>query len=384
MGLIIEGIGTAAPRGMATQEQFAASAELFGPRTDEERRQMRAIYRLTRVKTRHSTVIDGVDAGGAPTQSFFPPRRDDQDKGPSTAERMTLYERAAAPLALEAARSAMAEAGRRASEITHLITVSCTGFVAPGFDVQMIREIGLSSSTPRAHLGFMGCHGVFHALRAARAFADATPGARVLVSAVELCSIHFQYGWSPDSVVANALFADGAAAAVVSAANGHAADGPAAGGTDSSDGAGPATDERPWELTMSGAALLEHSSEEMTWRIGDHGFQMTLSSRVPGLIQKSLRPWLDSWLGSRGLSVEQIATWAVHPGGPRILESCAEATASSKQEYAASHEVLAEYGNMSSPTILFILDRLRRRRAPRPCVALGFGPGLSVEGALFT
>jgi predicted naringenin-chalcone synthase len=375
MSFFIEGTGTASPPGVATQEQAAASAEALGPTTDEERRQLKAIYRMARVRTRRSVLIDGVGPDGAPTQSFFPPRKDANDKGPATSVRMGLYEKAAGPLAVEAARAALADAGRRAEEITHLITVSCTGFVAPGFDIQMIRELGLASSTPRAHIGFMGCHGAFHALRAAKAITDATPEALVLVGVVELCSLHFQYGWSPDLVVANALFADGAGAVVASGsgsgANARAAS-PAAGG-----GA-------RWELAMSGAALLEHSNDEMTWRIGDHGFQMTLSSRVPGLIQRSLRPWLDAWLGGRGLGVDRIASWAVHPGGPRILESCAEVTGCTRQDFAVSHEVLSEFGNMSSPTILFILDRLRRRSAPRPCLALGFGPGLSVEGALFT
>jgi predicted naringenin-chalcone synthase len=266
-------------------------------------------------------------------------------------------------LAVSAARIALADAGRTPSEITHLITVSCTGFVAPGFDVQMMRQLGLPAATSRLHIGFMGCHGAFHALRAAKAFADASPEACVLVCAVELCSLHFQYGWSPDLVVANALFGDGAGAVVASGA--------------------ARRDRGDWELAANAAALLDDSADEMTWRIGDHGFQMTLSPRVPGLIQGALRPWLDPWLARQELTVEDVASWAVHPGGPRILESCAQVTGCTRADHAASHEVLAEFGNMSSPTILFILERLRRRNAPRPCLAIGFGPGLSAEAALF-
>jgi predicted naringenin-chalcone synthase len=110
---------------------------------------------------------------------------------------------------------------------------------------------------------------------------------------------------------------------------------------------------------------------------------MGLSARVPGVIERELRPWLDRWLASQDLSVDRIASWAVHPGGPRILESVAHATGISRDDYAISQEILGEFGNMSSPTILFILDRLRRRHAPRPCLAVGFGPGLAVEAALF-
>jgi predicted naringenin-chalcone synthase len=363
MSLWIEGQGTGTPRHEATQEQAAGFAETLGPEDDEQRRQLRAIYRLSRIRTRRSVLQESPGAEGVTGQTFYPPRRDARDRGPSTAERMRRYEAEAPALAFAAARAALADAGREPAEVTHLVTVSCTGFVAPGFDVRLMRELGLPASTSRTHLGFMGCHGAFHALRVAKAFTDADPRACVLLCAVELCSLHFQYGWSPDLVVANALFGDGAAAVV-------------AGGADRGGRGG-------WELAASSSALLGDSAEEMTWRIGDHGFQMTLSPRVPGLIQESLRPWLDPWLAGQGLDVERVASWAVHPGGPRILESCAQVTGRTRADFAASHEVLAEFGNMSSPTILFILERLRRRDAPRPCLAIGFGPGLSAEAALF-
>jgi predicted naringenin-chalcone synthase len=284
MSLWIEGLGTGTPPYAATQEQAAAFAEALGPEDDEQRRQLRAIYRLSRIRTRRSVLLEPPDAEGVARQSFYPARRDAEDRGPSTTERMRKYEAEAPGLAVSAAEAALADAARSPAEITHLVTVSCTGFVAPGFDVQLMRQLGLPAATSRTHLGFMGCHGAFHALRVAKAFTDSSPDACVLVCAVELCSLHFQYGWSPDLVVANALFGDGAGAVV-------------AGGT-ARRGRGD------WELAASASALLDDSAEEMTWRIGDHGFQMTLSPRVPGLIQGSLRPWLDAWLASRGLSAE--------------------------------------------------------------------------------
>jgi predicted naringenin-chalcone synthase len=121
----------------------------------------------------------------------------------------------------------------------------------------------------------------------------------------------------------------------------------------------------------------------MTWNIGDHGFTMTLSPRVPDLIAAHLRPWLEQWLGQHGLGLERVASWAVHPGGPRILSAVEKALGLPREATAVSREVLAACGNMSSPTVLFILDRLRERSAPRPCVALGFGPGLVAEAMLF-
>jgi predicted naringenin-chalcone synthase len=121
----------------------------------------------------------------------------------------------------------------------------------------------------------------------------------------------------------------------------------------------------------------------MGWTVGDHGFEMTLSRRVPGLIARHLRPWLESWLGDNGLSLADVRSWAVHPGGPKIVAAVGESLELAPDALAASRGVFADYGNMSSPTVLFVLDRLRRQNAPRPCVALGFGPGLVAEAALF-
>jgi predicted naringenin-chalcone synthase len=120
----------------------------------------------------------------------------------------------------------------------------------------------------------------------------------------------------------------------------------------------------------------------MTWTVGDHGFAMSLSKRIPGLIGTNLKPWLESWLGGYGVAVRDVGSWAIHPGGPRILEAVAESLGLTAAQAADSRAVFARCGNMSSPTVLFILEHLRARRAPRPCVALGFGPGLTVEAAL--
>jgi predicted naringenin-chalcone synthase len=183
-----------------------------------------------------------------------------------------------------------------------------------------------------------------------------------LVCAVELCSLHYFYGWDPQRLVANALFADGAAAVV----GGQAAS------------ASPGT----WQLRASGAYLFPDSAADMTWTVGDHGFVMTLSRRVPGLIARHLRPWLTGWLGQHGLSLSEVGSWAVHPGGPKILEAADEALALPALALETTRAVFAQNGNMSSPTVLFILDELRRLGAARPCLALGFGPGLAVEAAL--
>jgi predicted naringenin-chalcone synthase len=273
---------------------------------------------------------------------------------------MATYEDKALPLALRAAEAALNDGGIDPSQVTHLVTISCTGFAAPGVDIGLMKRLKLPPTTERTHVGFMGCHAAINGLRVAQAFGDADPAARVLMCAVELCSLHYHYGWNPKRMVANALFADGAAAVV--------------GGKD--------PDDNHWNVAATGSCLFPDCESAMTWHIGDHGFDMTLSTRVPNMIAANLRPWLEHWLGKSHLRLSDIAAWAIHPGGPRVLTDVENALDLTPDLTAVSREVLGECGNMSSPTVLFLIDRLRRRGAPRPCVALGFGPGLVAEAAL--
>jgi predicted naringenin-chalcone synthase len=275
---------------------------------------------------------------------------------------MALYEQVAPGLAAQASREAMTSAGICAEQVSHLVTVSCTGFFAPGLDTRVIGALGLPPSTRRTHVGFMGCHGALNGLRVAQSFIESDPDAVVLVCSVELCSLHFAYGWDPDMLVPNALFADGAAAVVGRAA--------------------AAAETREWRVEACETLLMPDSAEDMSWRIGDHGFRMTLSARVPDLIESHVGAWLESWLGEHGLSVQAVGSWGVHPGGPRIVSSVERAASLGKEQTQISRAILADCGNMSSATVLFILDRLRAAEAPLPCVALAFGPGLVAEAVL--
>jgi predicted naringenin-chalcone synthase len=274
---------------------------------------------------------------------------------------MQRYAEESLPLAEVAAARSLDLATIRPEAISHLITVSCTGFFAPGIDIGLVKRLGLSPTVGRLHVGFMGCHGVLNAMQAARATVLADPAAVVLLCAVELCSLHYRYGSEPDTLVANALFADGAAAMVGLASAGR---------------------KDPWRLVSSGSYLFPDCEDGMTWKIGNHGFEMTLSSRVPKLICGNLRPWLEGWLAKSGRRVEEIRSWAIHPGGPRILSSVAETLRLPETAIATSVEILAQHGNMSSPTILFVLRRLQEQGSRPPCVVLGFGPGLVAEAAL--
>jgi predicted naringenin-chalcone synthase len=284
---------------------------------------------------------------------------------------MRRYQPAALDLAHRASLLALEDAGIEASAITHLITVSCTGFGAPGFDLALIASLPLAMDVARTHVGFMGCHGAFNGLRVARAFVEADPTACVLLCAVELCSLHLQEGWNPDHIVANALFADGAGAVVAVGTEGGEDPGISASGKGG------------LQLVASSSTVLPGTEDLMGWFIEDHGFSMVLSSQVPNRIAAHLRPWLDHWLAGQGLALPEVETWAVHPGGPRILAAVLESAGLQPAQIDLSTEVLSQFGNMSSATILFILERLRTTAGQGPCLALGFGPGLTVEVALF-
>jgi len=360
MNFRILGLGTALPPHRLDQTEAALLGAEVCCRTDQQARLLAVLYRNSGVETRH-TVLPAATAfdyasGGA----------GDNGRGPSTAERMRLYAEHAPPLARAAATAALDEAAIAPADVTHLVTVSCTGFAAPGVDIALIGDLGLSPAVERIQVGYMGCHGAINGLRVAGALAAADSSARILLCAVELSSLHYQFLWDPETCIGNALFADGAAAIVGAGTSGPSANG-----------------EPAWSLTATGSCLLPDSLDAMTWRIGDFGFEMTLTSRVPQLIAAHLRPWLVEWLARHGLTLDEIGIWAVHPGGPRIVAAAEEALGLPATAVAVSYEVLAEHGNMSSPTVLFVIDRLRRRRAPLPCLALAFGPGLTAEVALW-
>jgi predicted naringenin-chalcone synthase len=367
MSLAILAIGTALPRTPVTREESVRLATKISTRQATDADILPRLYEQTTIRTRYlafdRAVVDDILEGTNFTDSPFLPRAEPDHLGPSTRERMDHYAREAPPLALEAAGRALDQAKVRPAEVTHLVTVSCTGMAAPGVDYQLVRGLGLPSTVERTNVGFMGCHGALNGVRVARGLAAAHPDGRILLVCVELCSIHYHYQWDPKRVVASSLFADGAASLVGIFADDRVTD--------------------VWKATATASCLFADSADAMSWKIGDHGFEMTLSSQVPKLIALNLRPWLETWLAGQGLDVKRVASWAVHPGGPRILSAVEEALGLEAAATADSRAVLAECGNMSSPTILFILERMRHRQAARPCVAIGFGPGLTAEVTLF-
>lgn len=342
MTAAIAAIATATPSHRRSQADMADEALALSTCTPEQERLLRRFYDNAAIRQR-ATALFGRD-------DLYQP-----DRSPTTGSRMSRYLGAALPIAAGAAREAIDTACLTPTDITHMVTASCTGFQAPGLDVQLIARLGLARTVERTAVGFMGCHGALNALRVAASFVEADPRRIALVSAVEICSLHFFYGWEPDKVLANALFADGAAAAIVRAGEGR-------------------------RILAAGSCVVPDTESAMSWTIGDRGFEMTLDRAVPDLIRTHAAPWLRSWLEQHDLALADVRAWAIHPGGPRIIDAVADALDLDDEQTRPSRRILAEHGNMSSPTVLFILDQLRDQ--PGPCVAIGFGPGLAIEAAL--
>lgn len=364
MPVYVHHVETRVPRHVYPQD-YACEQMQGWVRTDRDRRLVRRVYRHSGIDTRHSVLDDFLPESADP---LFRKGPDGRPVEPSTRARNERFAKEARPLFVEAARGAVAACpGMPASDITHVITATCTGFFSPGPDFHIVREAGLRPSTQRYALGFMGCYASLPALRLAWQCCLAEPAAVVLVVSAELCTLHLHFGEGPDSLLANAIFADGAAAAVVSARP------PGPGAT---------------ALRIDGfeSALIPGGERDMAWRIGDQGFEITLSTYVPDVIGANIRPLVDAGLAAYGLGVRDIGCWAIHPGGKAILDKVQGELGLKPAQIRASREVLRRYGNMSSATSLFVLKAALQDPATaadeRVC-AMAFGPGLTVETGLF-
>ncbi|MDO8383511.1 type III polyketide synthase [Microbacterium sp.] len=357
----ILGIGTAVPTTVLTQ---SAVRDLFLAQPQVDRltaRLIGAAFDQSAIDTRH-TVLDELGEGSADASSFIV-AESKEVLSPATGLRNDVYRREAPPLFAEAARDALARAGVEASAVTHVVTASCTGFYAPGPDYRLVRDLGLPTTVERDHLGFVGCAAAFPALRQAARICAGEPTAVVLVVCGEICSIHLRASSDPEQIVASAVFADGAAAAVVT---GQAR-----------------TDAPSLELGGFATALTEDGEDDMRWIIGDHGFEMTLTAEVPRIVGREVREALAPVLARAG----HIDRWLVHPGGRSILDRFEAALELPGDALDSSRDVLRRYGNMSSATVLFILARMLEDPTLNDgarAVGVAFGPGLTVESALIT
>ena len=328
------------------------------------RRLIKGIYDHSGINTRHSILPD---FGPNADPVLF---REDENGlivEPSTQARNRYFAECARELVVEAGRKAITNAsGFSASDITHVITVSCTGFYNPGPDLDLILGLDLPATTERYNLGFMGCYAAFPAMRMADQFCQARPDAVVLVVCIELCSLHLQFNEEADSLLANSLFADGAAGMLISART-------------------PAADRPALAIDSFTSALAPEGAVDMAWEVGDRGFDIRLSTYVPNIIAQNIHAIMADVLKKSPWTKEQIGTWAVHPGGRSIVDKIEEGLELPPEMLADSRQVLQDCGNMSSVTVLFVLQRLLKRtdlNEPKPVCAMAFGPGLTIETGL--
>lgn len=347
------------PQNRIAQDRIQAAMQEGLQLDRRSERVLDLVYRNSAIETRHS-VLDDLDAKGSGAPLFFQP----EGLGvPGTKQRNDAYVATARPMARDAARDVLERSHFAAREPTHLLTVSCTGFAAPGTDCALIEDLNLSPDIHRFHIGFMGCCAAFPALNLAHSLCLGNEEAIVLVVCVECCTLHFKPRTDDDSLVSAALFADGAAAAIVSAL--------------------PVRhDDASLHLEGFATRLLPESRSEMAWSVGDHGFDMTLSAYVPRLLGRQIRPSLEEVLSPAKLEAWRTeARWAVHPGGRGILDHIEQGLDLPSTALDGSRSILSEYGNMSSPTILFVLERMLSDPSPleQPWIAMAFGPGLTLE-----
>ena len=288
---------------------------------------------------------------------------------PDTKSRMDMYEKWSIKLTQEAVENLLNLNGVNPNEIDRLITVSCTGFFAPGLDYHLINKFNLPKSIRRTHIGFMGCaaalvgvNSVWESLNL-----NVDNASNTLLVAIEICSIHLQIEATRDNILANMIFADGAAAGIFT--NKH-------------------YDEEKTHLNIISAnsILFENSANYMGWKIGNFGFEMMLSPELPKIILGSATSSVLNILKKCGIDKNEIKFWALHPGGRAILDSLQKGLELSAEQLEPSRKVLSNYGNMSSVSILFVLKEILYNQhliKNDLCCAIAFGPGLTMEVILF-
>ncbi len=356
-------IGTANPPHKIPQMQiadFMAEALQFNER---DTRKLKALYRVSGIGQRYSVLEDYTRQNGAFT--FFP-NTPMLEPFPTVQQRMDLYKQHALELSETAVSNCLQKiSGTGIADLTHLITVSCTGMYAPGLDIELVERLGLATTVQRTAVNFMGCYAAFNAIKLADAICKADPAARVMLVCTEICTIHFQKATEQDQLVSNALFGDGAAAVLVQ---------------------GEPCQQVSLELQSFHCDLAPAGKRDMAWHIGDTGFEMTLSSYVPDLIKKGIKQLTDRLLQGLKTSISEIKLFAIHPGGRRILEVIEQELGMSRNDNRFAYQVLRDFGNMSSATVLFVLNQLMEeltiKDKDEPVLSFAFGPGLTLESML--
>lgn len=352
-------LATSIPQHTFSQEEIGEKMIAFLEFEPEKSGQIRHLYRNSAIEQRHSVIPDfKLDRDEWHFWGYDYPKNT-----PGTSKRNEIYKKEAPKLAHEAATKAIKEWGGSPSEITHVISVSCTGLMAPGLEFELLRSLNLNWSVNRLGINFMGCFGAFKGMAVARAFAKENPKHRILLVCTELCSLHLQADKTADNILGNSLFSDGCAAAII--------------------GTHPGSPETPlWSILKTYSLGLDNTLNKMSWDVSENGFLMKLSPQVPVFLGRHVSPFISSLLNENEVDPTEY-DWAIHPGGKSIIQAIEKGMDLDQAQTQVSWDILRDYGNMSSATFLFVLEKMKNTPSVnKKTIGLGFGPGLSFEGIL--
>ncbi len=347
-------IGTAVPDHKHEQSRILDFMQRVYAAGEQDKRKLKFLYRQGGINTRYSVIPD---YSLAAEEWTFYPASENLEPFPGLEQRMDWYQRYAAQLSLKAIDACIPVSSRQ--KITHILTVSCTGMSAPGLDLELLELLDLPATTWRSSVNFMGCYAAIHALKIADAFCKADKTANVLIVCTELCTLHFQNEYTVDNITSSMLFSDGAAAILVSG-----------------------EEEAGLHIDHFYSSVALKAKQDMAWQLSSKGFLMTLSAYVPEMIEENFDLLVRSALAAGGIEKESITHWCIHPGGKKILEAVHKSLGFNNGQLKNSYDVLAEFGNMSSPTVLFVLERIMKELkngSTGQVFGAAFGPGLTME-----
>ncbi|MGN6163096.1 MAG: type III polyketide synthase [Flavisolibacter sp.] len=351
----IVSIGTAVPAYSHQQMDIMEFMEKVYAVTEADKRKMRFLYHQSGIQQRYSVIADY--SREMPDWKFYP-QSENLEPFPSLESRMMMYSKYAPLLSVDAIRNCLGHSHQPKS-ITHLITVSCTGMSAPGLDLQVMELMDLEKNIFRTSVNFMGCYAAIHALKMADVICKTDQQAKVLIVCTELCTLHFQRESTIDNITASLLFGDGSAAVLIVAND----------------------NELPGlRLDNFYSEVIPKGKRDMAWELSSSGFVMTLSGYIPELVEQDFSAILQRALANENLCLDDVTDWCIHPGGKRILEAIHRSLHLTNGQLDYSYEVLKEFGNLSSASILFVLKKmLHSKKEMRKLAGAAFGPGLTVE-----
>ena len=349
-------IGLALPPYKHGQDDILKFMQLVYAMNSADNRKLKYLYRHSGIDYRYSVIPDySRDVNG---WEFYP-QTENLEPFPSLEQRISLFNRTAGPLSVNAIQECI-EGVIKDHEITHLITVSCTGMSAPGLDLQVMELMDLPKNIYRTSINFMGCYAAIHGLKMADAICNSDTHAKVMIVCTELCTLHFQKEATIDSIASSLLFGDGAAAVLVTGNEYH---------------------KKGLKLDQFYSEVITKGKNDMAWELSSSGFLMTLSGFVPELLEEDFRPLVTRALEKEGIDRNEIAHWCIHPGGRRILDAIHRSLSFTNGDLKYSYEALREVGNLSSATILFVLKKIMDSglTSGQKVFGAAFGPGLTME-----